>query len=380
MSETTSLHSICAWTFNAGKGGFTPANIRPSWEVDRFDTIAKIKFIKEKIIPRLPDYIQVGFEMHYDYEFNEDTAEAIADALAKAGIWLALTTPGAHKYFAYGGIASLDPSERAAAQDYARKTVEVTCGPLRRAWHPDPDKAPTLVIWNGSFGYDIATPALKKMYQNLKESMANLCQYGDSLDPELYWAIEPKPNEGHPAMLLPTVASVIVFWNKLAVDFGLNLERKGVNKEFGHSEMIGLDLIHDTIEEIDNDMLIHMHINSQGYNDGIVLGGPGKFDIDHGVRICGINVALAALVAEAGYTRWKGHDIQPRPYDNEDQATDRVVRSILSWEACMKAAAELDNGGLMTLLVQRHTAKAEDLMREAVTSAQNHFNKMYGIG
>ena len=86
MSETTSLHSICAWTFNAGKGGFTPANIRPSWEVDRFDTIAKIKFIKEKIIPRLPDYIQVGFEMHYDYEFNEDTAEAIADALAKAGI------------------------------------------------------------------------------------------------------------------------------------------------------------------------------------------------------------------------------------------------------------------------------------------------------
>ncbi|MGB2583025.1 MAG: xylose isomerase, partial [Dehalococcoidia bacterium] len=67
-------------------------------------------------------------------------------------------------------------------------------------------------------------------------------------------------------------------------------------------------------------------------------------------------------------------------YDSEDQATDRVVRSILSWEACMKAAAELDNGGLMTLLVQRHTAKAEDLMREAVTSAQNHFNKMYGIG
>jgi xylose isomerase len=125
-------------------------------------------------------------------------------------------------------------------------------------------------------------------------------------------------------------------------------------------------------------MLTHMHLNSQGYNDGIVLGGPGKFDIDHGVRICGMNVALASLVAEAGYARWKGHDIQPRPYDNEEQAIDRVVRSILSWEACAKAAAELDNNRLMTLLAQRDTAKAEDLMREAVASAQSHFTRMYG--
>jgi xylose isomerase len=380
MTEKTSLHSVCAWTFHAGKGGFVPGGVRPSWGAHRFDTIAKIRLIRDRIIPSLPDHIQIGFEMHYDYEFNADTAEAIADALLEAGMWLAMATPGAHKHFGYGGIASLDPSERAAALEYSRKTVELACGPLRRAWHPAPDKAPSLTIWNGSFGYDIATPALKKMYQNLKEGMADLCRYGDGLEGGLYWAIEPKPNEGHPAMLLPTVASTIVFWNKLAADFGISLDRKGVNKEFGHSEMIGLDLLHDTIEEIDNDMLIHMHVNSQGYNDGIVLGGPGKFDIDHGARVCGINVALTVLVAEAGYARWKGHDMQPRPYDNEDQAIDRVVRSILSWEACAKAAAELDNEKLMTLLAQRETAKAEDLMREAVSNAQKHFNAMYGTG
>jgi len=374
MGETISLHSICAWTFHAGKGGFTPANIRPSWEEHSFNTIAKIELIREKIIPRLPEYIQIGFEMHYDYEFNEDSAEAIADALMKAGIWLALTTPGAHRYFAYGGIASLDPSERAGARDYSRKTVELTCGSLRRAWHPDPEKAPTLVIWNGSFGYDIATPTLKRMYQNLKEGMANLCQYGDDLDRGLYWAIEPKPNEGHPAMLLPTVASAIVFWIKVAADFNISLERKGINKEFGHSEMIGLDVLHDTVEEIENNMLIHMHVNSQGYNDGIILGGPGKFDIDHGVRVCGTNIALASLVEESGYNRWKGHDIQPRPYDNEDQATDRVVRSILSWEACARSARELDYAELATLLEHRQTAQAEDLMHEAVINAQQHFN------
>jgi xylose isomerase len=181
-------------------------------------------------------------------------------------------------------------------------------------------------------------------------------------------------------MLLPTVASTILFWKRLAEEFDLSLNNKGVNKEFGHSEMIGLDIVHDTIEEIDNDMLVHMHVNSQGYNDGIILGGPGKFDVDHGVRICGINIAVASLIEEAGYTRWKGHDIQPRPYDKEEQATDRVVRSILSWEACAKAAAELDSERLMMLLTQRETAKAEDLMREVVTIAQRHFNVMYGIG
>jgi xylose isomerase len=378
LSDKESLHSICAWTFHAGKGGFTPGHIRASWEGDSFNTVAKIKLIKDKIIPRLPKHIQIGLEMHYDYEVKEDTASAVADALLESGIWLAMTSPGAHMYFGYGGIASLDPKERAAAQAYCRRSVELTCGPLRRAWHPDPDKAPTLVIWNGSFGYDVATPAVRKMYQNLKESIASLCRFGDALDSGLYWAIEPKPNEGHPAMLLPTVASAIVFWKKLAEDFGLSLGRRGVNKEFGHSEMIGLDLVHDTVEEMDNDVLIHMHLNSQGYNDGIVLGGPGKFDIDHGVRICGVNVALAALVAEAGYARWKGHDIQPRPYDNEDQATERVVRSILSWEACVEAAAELDQGRLNELLAKRETAKAEDLMREAVIRAQSHFNRMYG--
>lgn len=204
--------------------------------------------------------------------------------------------------------------------------------------------------------------------------MANLCQYGDDLDRGLYWAIEPKPNEGHPAMLLPTVASAIVFWIKVAADFNISLERKGVNKEFGHSEMIGLDVLHDTVEEIENNMLIHMHVNSQGYNDGITLGGPGKFDIDHGVRVCGTNIALASLVEESGYNRWKGHDIQPRPYDNEDQAADRVVRSILSWEACARSARELDYAELATLLEHRQTAQAEDLMREAVINAQQHFN------
>ncbi len=49
----------------------------------------------------------------------------------------------------------------------------------------------------------------------MKESVAALCKYEAELGGRLYIGIEPKPNEGHPAMLIPTVASALVFWNTL---------------------------------------------------------------------------------------------------------------------------------------------------------------------
>jgi len=371
-----SLHSICRWTFNPGKGGFVPADMRPEWG-GKFGTPEMIKLVGDKITPRLPDNIELGIEMHYDAEVDNDNAAAVADALLDSNLYLAMITPGAHCHFAYGGIASLDPNERKAAEDLGTKTVDVAYGTLKKAWHPDIDKAPALVIWNGSFGYDIATIGLKQMYQNLKESVAGLCKYEQKMGGSLHIGFEPKPNEGHPAMLIPTVASALLFWMRIEDEFGVPRKNKGVNKEFGHSEMIGLDHVYDTVEELDNNMMVHMHLNSQGYNDGIILGGPGKYDIDHGARINGMNVAIAGLIQQAGYARWKGHDMQTRAYDNAEQGIDRVVRSVLSWEACEKAAKELDTKALMEVLAKRQTAKAEDMMRGAVVAAQKYFDEMY---
>ncbi|MBN1673256.1 MAG: xylose isomerase [Kiritimatiellae bacterium] len=377
MPPSTSLHSICRWTFNAGKGGFVPADMRPAWDGSKLDTTGTVRLIKEQIAPRMPDNVRLGLEVHYDTEVNERNAAELADALVDAGMHLALITPGAHSHWAYGGVASLDPNERKAAEALGEKAVDLAYGPLKKAWHPEPGLAPTFVLWNGSYGYDIASIGIRQMYQNLKESVAGLCKHEARAGGRLFIGIEPKPNEGHPAMLLPTVASAMLFWLKLESEFGVDRAGKGVNKEFGHSEMIGLDHVYDTVEELDNDAMVHMHLNSQGYNDGIILGGPGKFDIDHGARVNGMNIAIAGLIAQAGFERWKGHDMQPRAYDNEEQAVDRVVRSVLSWEACAKAAAQLDSDALLKLLAARETAKAEDVMRQALLSAQNAFDAMY---
>ena len=377
MPVLKSLHSIVRWTFNAGKGGFVPGDMRPEWNSKKLSTADSIRLVKKKIAPKLPSNVKLGFEMHYDSEVNETTAEEITDAMVETDIYLAMVTPGAHTHFAYGGICSLDKDERKKAEELGEKTVDIAYGPLKKAWHPDPNLAPTLVLWNGSYGYDLASVGLRQMYQNLKESVAKLCEYEAKKGNQLFIGFEPKPNEGHPAMLIPTVASAILFWRKLEQEFGITTQKKGVNKEFGHSEMIGLDHVYDTVEELDNNAMVHVHLNSQGYNDGIILGGPGKYDIDHGTRVNGMNIAIAGLMQQAGYQRWKGHDMQVRAYDNAEQGIDRVVRSILSWEACEKSARNLDYELLMKYLVHRETAKAEDMMRDAVVSAQIAFNEMY---
>jgi len=369
-----SLHSICRWTFNPGKGGFVPGDQRPEWG-GKFGTPEMIKLVADKISPKMPDNVVLGIELHYDAEVDDQNASAVADALVDNKLYLAMITPGAHCHFAYGGIASLDPSERKAAEELGTKTVDLAYGTLKKAWHPE--ITPGFVIWNGSFGYDIATIGVRQMYQNLKESVAGLAKYEQEKGGQLYMGFEPKPNEGHPAMLIPTVASALLFWRRIEDEFGVPRAKKGVNKEFGHSEMIGLDHVYDSVEELDNDAMVHMHLNSQGYNDGIILGGPGKYDIDHGARINGMNVAIAGLIQEAGFNRWKGHDMQPRAYDDAEQAIDRVVRSVLSWEACEKAAKQLDTKALMAVLAKRETAKAEDMMRAAVVAAQGFFDKMY---
>jgi xylose isomerase len=105
---------------------------------------------------------------------------------------------------------------------------------------------------------------------------------------------------------------------------------------------------------------------------------PGKYDIDNGARINGMNIAIAGLIQQVSYGRWKGHDMQVRAYDSEEQGIDRVIRSILSWEACEMAAREMDYATLRKALEIRETAWAEDIMRKSVVRAHYHFEEMYG--
>lgn len=124
------------------------------------------------------------------------------------------------------------------------------------------------MLWDGSFGYDLASVGIRQMYQNLKQSVANLCKYEADKGGELFIGFEPKPNEGYPAMLIPTVASALIFWRKLEEEFGISRDKKGVNKEFGHSEMIGLDHLANRETARAEDMMRDAVVSAQiAFND-----------------------------------------------------------------------------------------------------------------
>src|SRR5512136_2593585 len=122
-----SLHSICRWTFNPGKGGFVPGDMRPAWGRG-FGTPEMIELTAQRVRPRLPKNVLLGIEMHYDAEVDDNNAADVADALVANKLYLAMITPGAHSHFAFGGIASLDPSERKAAEELGSRTVDLAYG------------------------------------------------------------------------------------------------------------------------------------------------------------------------------------------------------------------------------------------------------------
>lgn len=145
--------------------------------------------------------------------------------------------------------------------------------------------------------------------------------------------------------------------------------------EFGHSQMLGLDHLNDLAEQLGKGKITHIHANDQGY-DGIRGGGPGKFDIDHGVALVGPNIGVVKALQESGFQRWVGHDMQARPHDNEGQAYNRVIQSFINWKALERVASEFPMGELRGYLEKRDTLPAELLIGDMMSTARTYANEM----
>ncbi len=370
--------NVCTWTLShTGEAGFRPP-VRTQWDGIPTDEI--VDRFGEKALPRIRKAIGsediIGLEAHYPFEINNENAPAVTRALTKHDMFYGMTTPGLHKLAecgAYGGPASMDKAEREAAFRVAKETIDLTYSDtVRKRW--DPKEPPTIVLWNGGWGYDILHPLITEMLGHLDDSMAEVVKYEKGKGGLCYIDAEPKGNEGHPNMLVPTVASAIAMWNRVGRK-GVDVSRCGVNMEFGHTQMLGLDIMNDIAEQLGEGKITHIHANDQGY-DGIRGGGPGKFDIDHGVALVGPNIGLMRALQDSGYQRWVGHDMQARPHDTEDQAYNRVIQSMVNWKALERTASEFPMEELRGYLEKRDTLPAELLIGDFMSTARTYANQM----
>ncbi len=167
--------------------------------------------------------------------------------------------------------------------------------------------ASTYVFWGGREGaeVDAGQNGLDGLAR-FREALNFLCEYSKDQGYNYRFALEPKPNEPRGDIYLPTAGSMLGFIATLE-----HSDMVGVNPEFAHDTMAGLNFVHAVAQIIDAGKLFHIDLNDQKM---------GRFDQD--LRFGAENIKAAFLLVQL--LESTGYD-GPRHFDahalrTEDEA------------------------------------------------------------
>lgn len=127
--------------------------------------------------------------------------------------------------------------------------------------------AKTYVFWGGREGVD--TDAAKDPVQAIqwfREAINFLCEYNIDQGFGYRFALESKPNEPRGDIYMAVTGSYLAFIETLD-----HPEMVGVNPEFAHEQMAGLNFTHHVAQALEAGKLFHIDLNDQE---------PGRFDQD----------------------------------------------------------------------------------------------------
>ncbi len=199
--------------------------------------------------------------------------------------------------FKDGAFTSSDPKVRAYAIQKTMRSMDLGAEL----------GAKTYVFWGGREGTE--TDASKDPRDGIKryrECLNFLAEYDLAQGYNFKFALEPKPNEPRGDIYLPTVGAALGFITTLDKP-----EKFGVNPEYAHETMSGLNFVHAVAQAIDAGKLFHIDLNGQK---------PGRYDQDYrfGAEDLKANFFLVKLLEESGY---KGSlHFDAHAYRTEDEA------------------------------------------------------------
>ena len=162
---------------------------------------------------------------------------------------MATTNLFGHPIFRDGAFTSSDAAVRAFAVHKTMRAIDlgVELG------------ATTYVFWGGREGSE--TEAYRDGRDAIKyfrEAINFLCEYVRDQGYDLKFALEPKPNEPRADLYLPTVGHALHFITTLD-----HPEMCGLNPEFAHEQMTGLNFVHGLAQVIEAGKLFHVDLNDQ---------------------------------------------------------------------------------------------------------------------
>ncbi len=143
--------------------------------------------------------------------------------------------------------------------------------------------ASTYVFWGGREGAEVdAGGNTLDAIARMRECLNFLADYSQSQKYGFKFALEPKPNEPRGDIYLPVVGAALAFIATLDKP-----KLFGVNPEFAHETMAGLNFVHAVAQAIDAKKLFHIDLNDQRM---------GRFDQD--LRFGAENIKGAFLLVK----------------------------------------------------------------------------------
>jgi xylose isomerase len=190
---------------------------------------------------------------------RESILKEFKQALSDSGVKVPMATTNlfSHPIFKDGAFTSSDPDVRAFAIHKAMRSMDLGAEL----------GAETYVFWGGREGSEV--DAAKNPLDPLKwmrEALNFLNAYNLDQGYNYKFAIEPKPNEPRGDIYLATTGHALAFIETLD-----HPENVGVNPEYAHDTIAGLNFVHNIAQAIDAGKLFHIDLNGQK---------PGRFDQD----------------------------------------------------------------------------------------------------
>jgi xylose isomerase len=311
-----------------------------------------------------------GFEYHDDdlwpigaSESKKRTVVQQAKKIMKAtGIQCTAATTNlfSHPVFKDGAFTSHDPRVRAYAVQKAMANID-TAAELG---------AEVYIFWGGREGTDVdiakdPVEALKRF----RECMNFLSEYVLEQGYRMVFSIEPKPNEPRSDTYLATAGHALALIATLE-----HPEMVGVNPEWAHIKMAGLNPLHEFAQCLEAGKLVDIHLNAQK---------PLRYDQDMSFGADNPKEALLVvkLLSDYGYAGCKTFDAHP--YRTEAEPWDFVERCMRAYKALEIKVDEVNAdtqlcgmleelhsapGAEYNELLGAYSAKAADRLRKAKLS------------
>ncbi len=208
--------------------------------------------------------------------------KAFKSALDATGLVVPMATTNLfyHPIFRDGAFTSNDPKVRAFALQKTMRSMDLGAEL----------GAKTYVFWGGREGTD--TDSGKRALDAgkwFREALNFFCEYSIDQGYGYKFALEAKPNEPRGDLYLPTTGAMLGFIETLD-----HPEMVGVNPEFAHEMMAGLNFMHAVAQAWDAGKLFHIDLNDQNI---------GRFDHDFRFGSHNIKQAffLVKFLEDVGY-------------------------------------------------------------------------------